>query len=98
MQIYEVRLEPSALKELERLSSPWMEKVFVRVEALAINPRPPGCKKLRHSEEEWRIRIGDYRAVYIIDDENAVVEVTQDSSSTRPDRRRQMYEVRQVSV
>lgn len=86
MKTYEVRLKPSALKELERLSPPWMEKVFLRVEALAINPRPHGCAKLRDSEDEWRIRIGDYRAIYFIDDKDAVVEIT------RIRHRRDVYE------
>jgi mRNA interferase RelE/StbE len=63
-----------------------MEKVFLRVEALATNPRPPGCRKLRDSDDEWRIRIGDYRAIYIIDDQNAAVEVT------RIRHRREVYE------
>ncbi len=86
MKIYEVRLKTSAFKELERLSPPWAEKAFLRIEALAVNPRPPGCKKLRDSYDEWRIRIGDYRAIYFIDDKNAVVEVT------RIRHRRDVYE------
>jgi len=35
---------------------------------LAENPRPPGCKKLRGYKDQWRIRVGDWRVVYIVDD------------------------------
>ena len=47
-----------------------------RLEDLASNPRPPGCKKLRGGDNEWRIRVGDYRLVYTIDDAKLLVEVT----------------------
>jgi mRNA interferase RelE/StbE len=47
-----------------------------RLENLAFNPRPPGCKKLQGGENEWRIRVGDYRVVYTIDDTKLLVEVT----------------------
>jgi mRNA interferase RelE/StbE len=46
------------------------------LEKLASNPRPPGCKKLKGGDKEWRIRVGDYRVVYTIDDANSLVEVT----------------------
>ena len=44
--------------------------------ALAGDPRPAGCKKLRGHKDLWRIRAGDYRVVYIIDDANALVSIT----------------------
>jgi mRNA interferase RelE/StbE len=43
---------------------------------LAANPRPPGCKKLKGGDNEWRIRIGDYRVIYTIDDRSLHVDVT----------------------
>jgi mRNA interferase RelE/StbE len=46
------------------------------LENLAANPRPPGCKKLKGGDKEWRIRVGDYRVVYVIDDALLLVEVT----------------------
>jgi mRNA interferase RelE/StbE len=46
------------------------------LENLADNPRPPGCKKLKGGDKEWRIRVGDYRVVYTIDDAKLLVEVT----------------------
>jgi mRNA interferase RelE/StbE len=46
------------------------------LENLADNPRPPGCKKLKGGDKEWRIRVGDCRVVYTIDDAKSLVEVT----------------------
>jgi mRNA interferase RelE/StbE len=57
-----------------------------KIESLAQNPRPPGCKKLKGYKDKWRIRIGDWRVVYIIDDETKLVSVT------RIAHRREVYE------
>jgi mRNA interferase RelE/StbE len=51
-------------------------RLIPRLEDLASNPRPSGCKKLRGGDGEWRIRAGDYRVVYTIDDAKLLVEVT----------------------
>jgi mRNA interferase RelE/StbE len=51
-------------------------RLIPRPEDLASNPRPSGCKKLRGGDSEWRIRAGDYRVVYTIDDAKLLVEVT----------------------
>jgi mRNA interferase RelE/StbE len=51
-------------------------RILPRLEQLATEPRPPGCKKLRGGDKEWRIRIGDYRVVYEIDDRARAVDVT----------------------
>ncbi len=42
----------------------------------ALAPRPGGCKKLKGGDNEWRIRVGDYRIVYEIDDTAKTVDVT----------------------
>jgi mRNA interferase RelE/StbE len=73
---YSVELKPSAKKELDRLSSTLTQRIFPRLRSLASDPRPPGCKKLKGSEHHWRIRVGDYRIVYTIDDRRRLVEVT----------------------
>ena len=76
MARYRVELKPSARKELTRLPSHLIARIMPRLENLAFNPRPPGCKKLQGGENEWRIRVGDYRVVYTIDDTKLLVEVT----------------------
>lgn len=57
-----------------------------RIENLAGNPRPPGCKKLKGGDKEWRIRVGKYRIVYEIDDSARTVDVT------RVAHRREVYD------
>lgn len=76
MANYSVALTSSAEKELKRLSSQLTARIVSRLENLALNPRPAGCKKLKGGDNEWRIRVGDYRAVYTIDDTKLMVEVT----------------------
>ena len=73
---YSVELKPSARKELERLPGRVIERIFPRLEALEMEPRPAGCKKLKGGRDEWRIRVGDYRVVYTIDDVKLRVSVT----------------------
>ena len=76
MANYRVALTSSAEKELRKLSSPLIARISERLENFTINPRPPGCKKLEGGDKEWRIRVGDYRVVYTIDDARLLVEVT----------------------
>jgi mRNA interferase RelE/StbE len=69
---YRVSLLRRAQKELADLP----EEAYVRVrdaaQALAEEPRPSGCKKLK-GREGWRIRIGDYRMIYEIDDDQQTI-------------------------
>ena len=76
MPEYAVVLARSARKELEALPVRIGERVLRRLEALAHAPRPPDCRKLEGSRDQWRIRIGDYRAVYRIDDAARLIDVT----------------------
>ncbi len=76
MADYHLALTSSAEKELKKLPRSLIARVASRLEKLASNPRPPGCKKLMGGDKEWRIRVGDYRVVYTIDDIELRVEVT----------------------
>jgi mRNA interferase RelE/StbE len=73
---YSVELKPSARKELEKLPAKLIERIFPKLEALAAEPRPAGCKKLKGGQQEWRIRVGDYRIVYTIDDADLRISIT----------------------
>jgi mRNA interferase RelE/StbE len=73
---YAVELKPSARKELESLPDTVLARVVRKMEALGSDPRPAGCKKLRGYKDQWRVRIGDWRIVYIIDDPARLVSVT----------------------
>lgn len=76
MAKYALEIKPSARKELERLSDNVIGRAVAKIEGLAAQPRPSGCKKLQGYKDHWRIRIGDYRVVYIIDDPRKLVSVT----------------------
>lgn len=76
MAKYSVELKPSARKELDKLPAKLIERIFPKLEALGSEPRPAGCKKLKGGQQEWRIRVGDYRIVYTIDDARLRVSVT----------------------
>ena len=73
--MYRVLLERAAEKDLVRLSSEIHDRVVEAIQALARNPRPPGCRKLAGSKHDWRIRVGDYRVIYEIADAIRVVRV-----------------------
>ncbi len=64
---YTVIIRPSAEKEMFGLEKIEQKKIFNALEKLAHHPRPAGCKKLIGSPL-WRIRVGNYRIVYSIED------------------------------
>ena len=76
MSSYRVALAASAEKELDALPAKVIARIMLRLEGLASAPRPPGRKKLKGGDNEWRIRVGDYRIVYEIDDAAKTVDVT----------------------
>ncbi|HEX8138140.1 MAG TPA: type II toxin-antitoxin system RelE/ParE family toxin [Pyrinomonadaceae bacterium] len=71
---YEVLILRRAQKELVDLPKADYERVRDAVTVLAENPRPSGCKKLV-GREGWRIRSGNYRVIYEIDDSRQTVTV-----------------------
>ena len=86
MPEYRVALKSSAEKEFWRLPSDVSARILPRIKALAMDPRPHGSVKLKGGKDAWRIRVGNYRVVYIVDDEMKKVEVT------RIAHRREVYE------
>ena len=76
MADYVVELKRSAQKELERLPADVLERMIAKLEKLANDPRPDGCKKLKGGSGEYRIRVGEYRAVYVADDARRFISVT----------------------
>ncbi|HXD78701.1 MAG TPA: type II toxin-antitoxin system RelE/ParE family toxin [Puia sp.] len=71
---YTVLILPSAQKQLSKLPNAIASRIEDKLLELGHGPRPPGCKKLR-GRDAWRIRIGDYRAIYEIDDGRLIVTV-----------------------
>ena len=83
---YSVEVKFSARKELKALSDPVLVRVIRKLESLADVPRPAGCKKLKGYNDMWRIRIGDWRVVYLIDETVKLVSIV------RIAHRREVYE------
>ncbi|HDY72400.1 MAG TPA: type II toxin-antitoxin system RelE/ParE family toxin [Nitrospirae bacterium] len=71
-QVYELRITQLAQKELASLDKQNYIKVKDAIYALAQNPRPVRCKKLKN-RDAWRIRCGNYRVIYEIHDDKVVV-------------------------
>ena len=86
MTKYSLEIKHSAQKELDSLDDAVFRRVDRRILALGDNPRPAGCKKLRGYRDQWRIRVGDWRIVYFIDDAAKLVTIT------RIAHRREVYE------
>jgi mRNA interferase RelE/StbE len=74
MTAYEIRLKGSAAKELEDVPRKDRAKIVAKIQALATNPRPAGSEKLT-AAECYRIRHGNYRVLYEINDHAIVVTV-----------------------
>ena len=75
MSFYTITFTRPARKEFEKLSLQLETRIFKRIEYLGQEPRPTGCQKLRGQNDLWRIRIGDYRVIYKIDDLKKVVDI-----------------------
>lgn len=72
---YTVTFTRSARRELEALDAALVARLIRRIDALAANPRPSGCRKLRGTRNLWRIRVGDYRVIYAVSDPERLVDV-----------------------
>ena len=82
---YQVNLKKSVVKDLEKLPDIVLKRIQKTILALSSNPRPDGCKKLK-GRDDYRVRIGDYRILYFIDDDIVTVEVV------RVQHRKDVYE------
>jgi mRNA interferase RelE/StbE len=69
---YSVLILKSAQKNLSRLDSSIQGKIIEKIRNLADNPRPSGTKKLA-GRDAWRIRLGDYRIIYEINDDELII-------------------------
>ncbi len=85
---YSLQIKQSAQKELDALDYALFARIDRKILMLAENPRPLGCKKLRGYKDQWRIRIGDWRVLYIINDAAKLISIT------RVAHRREAYEPR----
>ena len=71
---YRIRIIPSAEHQFRKLSSVLQDRIARKILSLANHPRPHGSRKLRDTQF-YRIRIGDYRVIYSINDTRRVVKI-----------------------
>ncbi|WP_089730075.1 type II toxin-antitoxin system RelE family toxin [Candidatus Thiosymbion oneisti] len=69
---YTIRIKQNAQKSLAKISQPYQAKIIGSIRNLSNEPRPSGCKKLI-GRDAWRIRVGDYRVIYEITDNELVI-------------------------
>ncbi|UBQ03940.1 type II toxin-antitoxin system RelE family toxin [Curtobacterium sp. TXMA1] len=85
MSRYRVEFTSSAARAIRKLPKNVRTRLLDAVAALADEPRPPGARKLAGAEIAWRVRAGDYRVIYEIEDQALLVTVV------RAAHRREVY-------
>jgi mRNA interferase RelE/StbE len=82
---YELLIERRAEKDLKKLETSLFTVVVEKIKSLSENPHLAGSRKLSGSQNDWRIRIGDYRVLYEIDNKARTIKIM------RVKRRREVY-------
>jgi mRNA interferase RelE/StbE len=74
--VYSIRIKASAARELEATGSKTDRlRIVKRISGLATAPRPSGCEKLAGASNAWRVRQGDYRILFTVDDDARRIEI-----------------------
>jgi mRNA interferase RelE/StbE len=82
---YRIEFRPAAMRELAKLETSTRRRIAATLDPLATTPRPPGVEKLKGRDHRYRVRCGDYRIIYEIDDRVLIILVL------RIGHRRQVY-------
>jgi len=72
---FRIELTPAAARDLRKLVPEVRRRVASRFDALAVNPRPRGVEKLEGEDDLYRVRTGDYRIIYTVQDDVLLVAV-----------------------
>ncbi|MHB1802147.1 MAG: type II toxin-antitoxin system RelE family toxin [Actinomycetes bacterium] len=83
---YRVTVAPSAARQLRKFDPDVRRRLQAAIELLAVDPRPPATTRLVGGSGEWRVRTGNYRIVYEINDNELVILVL------RMGHRREVYD------
>ena len=73
--MYKIEWKQSAKKELKKLKKAVIPRIIKAVKSLSINPHPTGSRKLQCSEHLYRVRLGDYRIVYSVENKIVLIEI-----------------------
>jgi mRNA interferase RelE/StbE len=87
MASYELVIKRSVAKDLRSIPKADIKRILRRIQALAENPRPPGCEKLS-GRERYRVRQGNYRVLYEVHDRRVMVVVVKVAKRERAYRNR----------
>ena len=74
MAVYSLFFKESVQKDLDGIPKKDLRKILSRIKSLAADPRPPGCEKLT-GQDRYRLRQGQYRTLYAVQDEERTVTV-----------------------
>jgi len=72
---YELLIERHAEKDLNKLETSLFTQIATKIKELADNPHPQASKKIRGSKNDWRLRIGNYRILYEIDNRTKTIKI-----------------------
>ena len=72
MSRYRIEFRPAAIRALGKLDPPVAERIRKALVLLAVDPRPPAARPLR-GRDAWRLRVGEWRVIYSIEDDRLVV-------------------------
>ena len=86
MASYKLSFKRSAEKELRRISQPDLRRMVQKIQTLTQEPRPSGAQMLKGEARYWKIRQGDYRVVYQVDD------LSQEVAIIKIGHRREVYD------
>ena len=75
MADYNITFTRSARKELEALDAKIVIRIFPKIESLSGNQRPHNCIKLHGGRNLWRMRVGNYRVIYTINDSTRLIDI-----------------------
>jgi mRNA interferase RelE/StbE len=75
MESYKIEWKSSAKRELKKLDIQIIPRLIQAIEGLANNPYPVGCRKIVNSDSNYRIRVGDYRIIYQVQQYQLIIEI-----------------------
>lgn len=73
--LYSIALKKTAGKDLDRINDPYFNAIINEIENLSILPRNDKVKKLTGKDDEYRLRVGDYRVLFYINDEEQTLKI-----------------------
>jgi len=73
--LYELFIERRAEKDLKKVDASLFSLIVEKIKSLSENPHPAGSRKLSGSQNDWRIRIGDYRVLHEIDNKARTIKI-----------------------